>query len=96
MAFLNDILLVWDWDASQGKSLDEGYYERLIGSWEKPTCPRIEYKCQGYLDGATRLWNFVLLLNRLERYKEARKNLEKAIEFYGIALRSGDNSHDPW
>ncbi|KAK7219068.1 hypothetical protein V2G26_007071 [Clonostachys chloroleuca] len=95
-AFPNDLLLVWDWDASQGKLQDEGYYERLIGSWKKSRCPRTECKCHDYLDEATRLWDFGLLLNGLERYEEAGKNLRDAVEVYGTALRSVDNSHDSW
>jgi hypothetical protein len=95
-AFPNNILLIWDWNASQGKSQDEGYYERLIGSREKPKCPRTECKCQDYLDKATRLWDFGLLLNGLERYEEAGKNLRKAVEVYRTALGSVDTSHGPW
>lgn len=95
-AFPNDVLLVWDCDASQGKSQDGGDYERLISSREGPKCSRRECKCQNYVDEATRLWDFGLLLNGMERYEEAGENLRKAVEVYGTALRSADNSHGPW
>ena len=94
--FPNDIILVWDWDITQSKSQDEGYYKRLISSRERPRCAKTECNCQDYLDESTRLWDFGLLLNTLERYEEAGKNFRKAVEVYRTALRSVDNSHGPW
>ena len=91
--FPNDILLVWDWWESQGQSRDRGCYERLISSRHGPKCPGTECKCQD-LDKVVRLWNIGLLLNAMERYKEAGKNLGEAVSFYGRTV--GNNSHGPW
>jgi len=65
--FPTDLLLVWDWDESRRKRQGGEDYERLISSRE---------------DKATRLWNFGLLPNRIERYEEAIKNLQRAVEVY--------------
>ncbi|KAJ4128287.1 hypothetical protein NW754_002279 [Fusarium falciforme] len=82
---------------SQGGE-DYGYF---VSSRGVPKCPRTECQCQDYLDEATRLWNFGLLLNGMERYEEAGKNLRNAVEVYktGTALRSVDKTypgHGPW
>lgn len=45
---------------------------------------------QNYLDKATRLWTFGLLLDAMERYKEARKIFGNAMEDFRTALRSVD------
>ena len=93
---VNDILLVWDWDIPQSKPQDGRYYERLISSRERLRCPSTECKCQEHLGKATRLWDFGLFLNGLERYKEAGENLRNAVEVYRTVVSSVDNSHSPW
>ncbi|CAG9948970.1 unnamed protein product, partial [Clonostachys rosea f. rosea IK726] len=94
--FRHEFPVVWDWEASQGKAQDETYYESLIASWRKPECPNTECKCQDYLHEATKLWDLGLILNGLERYEEAGKTLEKAVNIYGSALRTAKASHGPW
>jgi hypothetical protein len=99
--FPHDLLLVWNWDESRGKSRGGEDYGYFVSSRGIPKCRRAECQCQDYLDKATRLWNSGLLLNRMERYKEARKNLRNAVEVHrtGRALRSMDKtypSHGPW
>ena len=90
--FPNDILLVWDWKASQIQLQDRGCYEGLISSQYRSKCPRTECNCQD-LDKAIRSWNIGLLLNVAERYEEAGKNLREAVGFYGTAM---GNNHGPW
>jgi ankyrin repeat protein len=96
----HDFLLVWDWDESRRKSQGGEGYRDFVNNRGVPKCPRVECQCQDYLDKATRLWNFGLLLNGMERYKEAGKNLRNAVEAHrtGRALRSVDKtypSHGP-
>ncbi|EJT69137.1 hypothetical protein GGTG_13246 [Gaeumannomyces tritici R3-111a-1] len=96
-----DLLLIWDWDESKGKSQGGKGYEHLVSSRRVPKCPNTECQCQDHLDKASRLWNFGILLNKVWRYDEAVKNLRKAVEVYGTgaALRSGDSpyaDHGPW
>ncbi|KAL8303409.1 hypothetical protein RB594_008411 [Gaeumannomyces avenae] len=90
-----DFVLIWDWDASQRKPQDRGC-ESFIS---RPGGPQgLWTEWQGYLDKATRLWNFGVLLNGMERYEDAGENLQKAVEVYGTALRSiGDHpGHSAW
>ncbi|KAL8290971.1 hypothetical protein RB600_006443 [Gaeumannomyces tritici] len=82
---LMDLLLVWDWDASQRKSQDQDY-ESFIRRPGDPQRPRA--KLQDDLDKATRLWNFGVLLNGMERYEDAGKDLHKAVEAYATASGS--------
>jgi hypothetical protein len=42
---------------------------------------------EGHLDKATRLWNFILILEDLQEYKGAEERLREVIESYEIALR---------
>jgi len=98
---MHDFLLVWDWDEARRKSQDGKEYEHFLSSRGVPKCSRTECRCQDYLDKATRLWNFGLLVNRMERYEEAGKNLRKAVELYrtGMALRGADKTytdHSAW
>jgi len=90
--FPHDILLVWDWRVSQTQSPDGDRYEGLISSQYGPECARTGRNCQD-LDKAIRLWNFGLLLDAAERYKEAGKNLREAVSLYGKAM---GNTHGPW
>ncbi|KAH6983699.1 heterokaryon incompatibility protein-domain-containing protein, partial [Ilyonectria sp. MPI-CAGE-AT-0026] len=99
--FPNDLLLVWDWGESRGKSQGGEDYGYLVSSRGVPKCPKTECQCQDDLDKATRTWNFGLLLNGMGRYEEAEKNLRNAVEFYrtGAALRSMDKTspgHGAW
>ena len=80
--FPTDLLLVWDWDESRRESQGGEDYGKLISSREIPKCSVVKCQCLHDLDKATRLCNFGLLLNRMERYKEAIKNLRKAVEVY--------------
>ncbi|RYP56088.1 hypothetical protein DL771_012151 [Monosporascus sp. 5C6A] len=90
-----DLLLVWDWDVSQRKSQDQDY-ECFINNRKGAKRPRT--RLQHDLDKATRLWNFGVLLNGMERYEDAGKNLQKAVKVYKAALRSMDTypGHNPW
>ena len=92
--FPTDLLLVWDWDESQRKSQGGEDYEKLISSREVPKCPVADCQCFRDLDKAIRLWNFGLLLNRMERYEEAVKNIREAVDAYGNreGLRSVDEA----
>jgi ankyrin repeat protein len=79
--FPRDFLLVCDWT----ERLDFGEYENLIrtNDWMS------EYsrsELEGYLDKATRMWNFALILEDLGRYKGAKEKLREAIESYEMAL----------
>ncbi|KAL8313028.1 hypothetical protein RB593_007304 [Gaeumannomyces tritici] len=99
--FRIDLLLVWDWDGSQGEQQSKGGYGKFVGNRQGvPKCPRTECKCQDRLDKAARLWNFGILLNKVWRYDEAVKNLRKAVEVYGTkAALSKDRfyaNHSPW
>ncbi|TRX92821.1 hypothetical protein FHL15_006227 [Xylaria flabelliformis] len=98
--FPDDLLLVWDWYERRKLQDGEGS-EYLLNNREVPHCPRTECQCQNYLYKSARLWNFALLLNKMERYTDARKNLRDAVEFYmnGMALRGIDKTfpdHSPW
>jgi len=97
--FPTDLLLVWDWDESGKMSRGESYWY-FVNS-RVPKCLRMGCRCQDYLDEATRIWNLGMLLNRMERYEEAVKNLRSAVEVYatGAAMRGADDSspaHGPW
>ncbi|KAL8364833.1 hypothetical protein RB595_003893 [Gaeumannomyces hyphopodioides] len=99
--FPTDLLLIWDWDESQGKSQMGESYEYFVSSRGVPQCRRTGCRCQGHLDKAARLWNFGMLLNGMERYEEAVKFFRKAMGVYGTgaALRSLGNTfpgHGPW
>ncbi|KAI1284207.1 heterokaryon incompatibility protein-domain-containing protein [Xylaria sp. FL0933] len=90
--FPHDMLLVWDWSKSQGRG-----YEDLISNKQGPMCPKTECKRRNYyIDKLTRLWNFGLLLNAMERYGEAIDNIRKALQVYKVALKSVDTDHCPW
>jgi len=80
--FPTDLLLLWDWDKSQRESQGGEDYEKLISSREVPKCSVAGCQCLHDMDRAARLWNFGLLLNRMERYKEAAQNIQKALEVY--------------
>lgn len=81
-AFLIGLLVVWDWDESRRKFQDGEDYEKLISSRKVPKCPVAKCQCLYNLDKATRLWNFGVLLNKIERYENAAKNVQKAVEIY--------------
>ncbi len=51
--FPDDLLLVWDWDASRGRSHSGEGYEDFMSSQGVPKCLRTEW--QDHLDKATRL-----------------------------------------
>ncbi|KAL8365252.1 hypothetical protein RB595_004180 [Gaeumannomyces hyphopodioides] len=100
-ALPTDLLLIWDWDESKGKSQGGKGYEHLVSSRRVPKCPNTECQCQNHLDKAARLWNFGILLSKVWRYDEAVNFLRKAVEVYGTgaALRNGDSphaDHGPW
>ncbi|RYP29122.1 hypothetical protein DL767_006892 [Monosporascus sp. MG133] len=88
-------VLIWDWDVSQRKSRDRDY-KSFISRQRGHRRPWTEL--QDYLDKVTKLWNFGVILNGMERYEDAGKNLQKAVEVYGEALRSIDNypGHGAW
>ncbi|KAL8325257.1 hypothetical protein RB597_008493 [Gaeumannomyces tritici] len=90
-----DFVLIWNWNASQRKPQDRGY-KSFISRPGGPQRPWTEW--QDYLDKTTRLWNFGVLLNGMERYEDAGENLQKAVEVYGTALRSigDDPGHSAW
>ncbi|KAI1428568.1 heterokaryon incompatibility protein-domain-containing protein [Xylaria sp. FL1777] len=98
--FPDDLLLVWDWhERRELQGAEDSKY--LMNNREVPKCPRAECQCQDYLDKSVKLWNVGLLLNSIERYEDAGKNLRGAVEFYmtGAALRSVDKTypdHGPW
>ncbi|KAI0486036.1 hypothetical protein F4859DRAFT_502444 [Xylaria cf. heliscus] len=96
--FPDDLLLVWDWHEHQNlQGREDAKY--LMNNRGVPKCPRTECQCQDYLDRSARLWNFGLILNRMERYEDAGKNLRNAVQSYmtGVALRSVDKTyHGPW
>ncbi|KAK4167354.1 ankyrin repeat-containing domain protein [Cladorrhinum sp. PSN259] len=85
-----DLLLVWDWDISEGKKQDNEDYECFISTREATQCLVADCDCLGVLEKAKRSWNFGLLLNRLKRHREAVENIRNAVELYrtGTSLRS--------
>ena len=101
-AFPNDLLLVWDWAASESEDANgQENYESLVTDRGLPECPgRTTCQCQVHLDQAVRLWNFGLVLNGLGRCRDAIRNLQKAVEVYrvGAGLRSADTTmnHSAW
>lgn len=64
---------------------DHKSFTRSHGGPERPWT-----EFQDRVDRAIRLWNFGLLVNGMEKYKDAEKFLQKAVEVYGSALRSSD------
>ncbi|KAK4163558.1 ankyrin repeat-containing domain protein [Cladorrhinum sp. PSN259] len=101
MTFPTDFLLIWDWDEPRRMLQGGGAYEKIISGRKVPRCSVAECQCLYGLEKATRLWNFGLLLNRIERYEEAVKNFREAVELYGIRerFRSVDKTyqgHSPW
>ncbi|KAK3362198.1 heterokaryon incompatibility protein-domain-containing protein [Lasiosphaeria ovina] len=79
-AFLIGLLVVWDWDESRRKFQDGEDYEKLISSRKVPK--------------STRLWNFGVLLNKIERYENAAKNVQKAVEIYSSREILGSREAD--
>ncbi|KAF5716656.1 hypothetical protein FGLOB1_2462 [Fusarium globosum] len=95
-AFPYDLLLIWDWDVSQGKEDYECFMSSRMPGY-------VGTDCQGQesMDGATRLWNHGLLLDTLGRYEDARRSLGKAVRIYGTGTALGseskpDLSHSPY
>lgn len=89
------LLLIWDWDVSQGKKDYECFMSSRMPGYVGTDC-----QGQEYMDAATRLWNHGLLLNTLGRYEDSRSTLGKAVRIYGTgtALESvskPDLGHGP-
>ena len=93
-AFPHNIVLIWDWDGSQTKWQGSKDYAVFLNSRGIPECVVPRCQCPGRLDKATRLWNFGLFLNRVERYGEAIKNMRNGLDIYRAvkALRGVDHS----
>ncbi|KLU88857.1 hypothetical protein, variant [Magnaporthiopsis poae ATCC 64411] len=91
--FPTDLLLVWDWDKSPKPQGGKDYGD-FIRNRGVPKCLMAGCECQVHLDEAARWWNIGMLLDEVERYKEAAKHFRKAVEVYGIGtgLRNVDNT----
>ncbi|KAK4163129.1 heterokaryon incompatibility protein-domain-containing protein [Cladorrhinum sp. PSN259] len=93
-AFLDNLLLLWDWNTSQSKWHSGGEYWSLISRRRVPTCSIAACQCLYNLDKAARLWNIGRLLARIARCEEAVRNFQSAMESYkaGMTARSVDNT----
>jgi len=93
-AFPDNMLLLWDWNTSQTKWLNGEEYGSFMTTRRVPTCSMPACQCLHSLDKTARLWNMGLLLTRMERYGEAAKSFQKAMENYkaGIAVRNADKT----
>jgi len=80
-----NFVMIWDWEASQQELQDQDY-ESLISIQGGPQRPWTEL--QGHLAKAIRSWNFGVLLNGIEKYENATRHLQTAIEVYSTASRS--------
>lgn len=91
-AFPTDLVLVWDWEVPQ--YVQNRDYESFMGSQVGFTGP--QPSSRDYLDKVVRLWNFGLLLNVVERYKDSGNKLRKAIEMYGtVGMAPGSTGTYP-
>jgi ankyrin repeat protein len=79
---LTDFVMIWDWDAPQHDSHERGY-ESFISSRGPP---RPWTESQDHFVKATRWWNFGLLLNSFELYKDAWVYFQDAVDAYVTAL----------
>lgn len=89
----DDLLLVWDWDASRGNAEGNSQrnhqekpqvgkdYASFIRSQAATTCPRQDCQCQNIHD-ACQQWSLGLWLSRSEKTDEAEEAFRKAAEFY--------------
>ncbi|KAK4195883.1 hypothetical protein QBC40DRAFT_268909 [Triangularia verruculosa] len=93
-AFPDNLLLLWDWNTSQTKWHTAAEYGSFMTSRGVPTCPMIACQCLHHLDKAARLLKMGMLLTKTERWEEAAKNFQRAMESYeaGMAGRSVDTT----
>ncbi|KAK5655911.1 hypothetical protein OQA88_5450 [Cercophora sp. LCS_1] len=85
-----DVVMIWDWDASQQDAQDQDYESFISSSQGGPQRPWTEL--QGHLSKAIRSWNFGVLLNGTERYEDAVRHLQGAVEIYNAALGGTDTN----
>ncbi|KFA51330.1 hypothetical protein S40293_04426 [Stachybotrys chartarum IBT 40293] len=86
--FPHGFLLVWDWDIHPDNPQKGEDYDYFMSN-RVPKCPKTEL--EDCLDKAARLQDVRLVLQEMERYEVAVKNLQKAIEIFERALRSMDD-----
>jgi tetratricopeptide (TPR) repeat protein len=77
--FPHEFLLLWDWEQSQGGLQDQEEYDMLVKS-RVPKHSDTDLGCD--LGKMTRLWNVGLILEYVERYKEAEERLREMMEGY--------------
>jgi ankyrin repeat protein len=84
--FLRDFSLVWDWEKPLGKSQDQEEYETLTKIYSQVRqFSNSEFGNQ--LDGVTRLWNDIMILDDLGEYKRADERLLEARSSYVATFR---------